>query len=125
MQGMRATLLASIVVITVTGPAAAQENDFIGSGGRLPQTLSPHGFVPTGPAVPTGPTLSPSPVTPTPLAPRFPANNMAAPSNSMPSMPPDAALPGGGLPGGGLGTNLGYTIPPQNPALGTNLGYGM
>ena len=117
---MRATLLASLLVIAAAGPAAAQANDFIGDGGRLPQTLSPHGYLSAGPTVPTGPALPSSTPAPPP-GPRSPASGMAARNRGLNSMPPSPAM----QPDAGLGINLGYTTPPQNPALGTNLGYGL
>jgi hypothetical protein len=117
---MRATLLASVLVIAAAGPAAAQVNDVIGSGGRLPQTLFPHGLVPTGPPVATGPAL-PSPTAAPPPGPRSPASGMAARNRGLNSIPPPPAM----QPDASLGINLGYTAPPQNPALGINLGYGL
>jgi hypothetical protein len=115
-QAMRATLLASLLVIAAAGPAAAQENDFVGSGGRLPQTLSPHGLVPTGPPVATGPAL-PLPTQAPPPGPRSPASGMAARNRGLNSIPPSPAMQ--------PDVNLGYTTPPQNPALGINPGYGL
>jgi hypothetical protein len=118
MQTIRATLLASLLLIAAAGAAAAQENDFIGDGGRLPQTLSPHGLVATGPPVATGPAL-PSPTSASPPGPRSPAFGMAARNRELNSIPPPPAM----QPDASLG--LGYTTPPQNPALGMNLGYGL
>lgn len=119
-QAMRATFLASLLVIAAAGPAAAQENDFIGDGGRLPQTLFPHGVVATGPPVATGPAL-PSPTAAPPPGPPSAASGMAARNRGLNSIPPSSAM----QPDAGLGINLGYTTPPQNPALGINLGYGL
>ena len=117
---MRATLLAFLLVIAAAGATAAQENDFIGDGGRLPQTLSPHGLVATGPPVATGPAL-PSPTSAPPPGPRSPAFGMAARNRGLTSMRAPPAM----QPDASLGINLGYTTPPQNPALGMNLGYGL
>jgi hypothetical protein len=117
---MRATLLASLLVIAAAGLAAAQENDFIGDGGRLPQTLSPHGYLSPGPTVATGPAL-PAPTPAPPPGPRSPTSGMAARNRGLNSMPSPPAM----QPDTGPGINLGYTTPPQNPALGTNLGYGL
>jgi hypothetical protein len=118
-QAMRATLLASLLLVAAAGPASAQENDFIGDGGRLPQTLSPHGYLSPGPTVATGPIL-PSPTAPPP-GPRSPASGMAARNRGLNSIPPPPAM----QPDASPGINLGYTTPPQNPALGMNLGYGL
>src|SRR5437879_1938878 len=99
---MRATLLASLLVIAAAAPAEAQENDFIGDGGRLPQTLSPHGVVATGPPVATGPAL-PLPTAAPPPGPRSAAFGMAARNRGLNSIPPPPAM----QPDASLGINLG------------------